>query len=360
MRYAVHMNIIRGIAILCAITAAGCIADPTSPPPDLPPAGTSGVLVVNEGLWRQDNSTLTYYDPASASAVQDYFTLKNPGLRLGDLGNSITVWNGRAYIAVTTSQTIEVVELASGSSLGRVRLGAGNEPRSVVIIDSATAYATTRLDSVVYFDPMSFRNGGGMAVGPAPEGIAYGAGMMFVANSGLGALRRYEPGAGTIAAIDPKSGEVNWTLDLAPNPRVLHFSESANRLYALYGIYDSTGGVAEIDPVEGKILRRWTMGDAWDLAVDDGAGIAYAIGGAGVLAIDLNAPSAPPRILIDSSDWSGAIFYSIAVSPARGDIYIGMTRGFTPVPAEVIIVDRNGSLRGRFQAGIYPGDIAFY
>jgi len=360
MRYAGRINIIRGLAILCAVAVAGCIADPAVPPPDAPPAGTNGVLVVNEGLWRQDNSTLTYYDPASATAVQDYFTLKNPGLRLGDLGNSITVWNGRGYIAVTTSQTIEVVELATGVSLGRVRLGAGNEPRSVVIVDSATAYVTTRLDSVVYFDPMSFRNGGGVAVGPAPEGLAYGAGMVFVANSGLGALRRYEPGAGTIAAIDPRSGTVSWMLGLAPNPRVLHFSDAANRLYALYGIYDSTGGLVEIDPVGRTVVRRWTMSDAWDLAVDDDAGMAYVIGGAGVLAIDLNAPSAAPRVLIDSSDWSGSIFYSIAVSPARGDIYIGMTRGFTPAPAEVIIVDRSGALRGRFTAGIYPGDFAFY
>jgi DNA-binding beta-propeller fold protein YncE len=350
----------RWACMLLALLVAGCIADPSQPPPVVPTAGTNGVLVVNEGIWRQDNSTLTYYDPVDGRVVQDYFTAINPGLRLGDLGNSVVAWNGRAYIAVSTSRTIEVMELASGRSLGRVRLANGNEPRMIAIVDSARGYVTTRSDSVIPFNPMTFTTGPGIAVGPAPEGIAYGAGRLFVANSGLGGLRRGEPGAGTVSVIDPATGARTGSVAIAPNPRVLHVSSVTGRLYALYGLYDSTGGLVELDPATLVERRRWMMHNAWDAAFDDASGSAYVIGGAGVLVIDLNAPAGEPRTLLDSNDWKGTLFYSIAVSPARGDIYLGITRGFTTEPGEAVIIGHDGALKGRFATGIYPGDFAFY
>ena len=93
-----------------ALLVGGCIADPVSGPlPDTVNA-VRGVLVVNEGLWRQDNSTLTFYDPATRTAVQDYFAVRNPGLRIGDTGNDIVVAGSRAYITMTESQNIEVFD----------------------------------------------------------------------------------------------------------------------------------------------------------------------------------------------------------------------------------------------------------
>ena len=182
----------------------------------------------------------------------------------------------------------------------------------------------------------------------------------FVANSGLGALRGNEPGASTVAAIDPATGGSLGSIVIAPNPRVLHLSTTSGRLYVLYGLYDSTGGVVELDPATLTERRRWTMRNAWDAAFDDASGRAYVIGGAGVLAIDLSAPDAPARTLLDSSAWPGTLFYSIALSPARGEIYLGTTHGFTTAPGEVVIVGGDGVVKGRFTAGIYPGDFAFY
>ena len=99
---------------LIGIIVSGCVSDPVVS--GLPPSSDDsvhGVFVVNEGLRRQDNSTLTFYDPNENVAVQDYFAVKNPGLRLGDTGNDILIDGDKAYVTMTESHNIEVMALPS-------------------------------------------------------------------------------------------------------------------------------------------------------------------------------------------------------------------------------------------------------
>src|SRR5438067_805884 len=86
----------RTFLLLCAY-AAGCVSNPVVPPATGQNAAPHGAIVVNEGLFGHDNSTLTVYDPVGGGMIQDFYAQKNPGLRLGDTGNDIVVWGGRAY-----------------------------------------------------------------------------------------------------------------------------------------------------------------------------------------------------------------------------------------------------------------------
>ncbi|MDB5034315.1 MAG: beta-propeller repeat protein [Chlorobi bacterium] len=353
--------IVPSALLALVLLLAGCISDPTLTSPPVVSAGAHGVLVVNEGVWKQDNSTLTFYNPDSGGPVQDYFAARNPGLRLGDLGNSIVTWKGRGYIAVSTSRAVEVIDLATGHSLGRVRLNAPNEPRMIAIIDSATAFVTTFADSVIRFNPMTLATTGSFAVGPAPEGIAYAAGHLFVANSGLGNLRRTEPGAGTISVLDPASGAELAMLPTGTNPLSVHYLPSRGRVYVLARpiLPDTLGAVVEYDPASLREVRRWPVAGGYDMAVDDGRGIIYVMHGEGVARIDPSVAGDNVRGLVQLGE-AGAMFYSIGVEPVSGDIYLGTTNGYSSVPAAVMIYDRAGAFKSRFPCGIYPGDFAFY
>ncbi|MEO5928554.1 MAG: hypothetical protein ABIR47_01360 [Candidatus Kapaibacterium sp.] len=347
--------------LVFALMMAGCISDPAITSPPVVNAGAHGVLVVNEGVWKQDNSTLTFYNPDSGGPVQDYFAARNPGLRLGDLGNSIVAWNGRGYIAVSTSRAVEVIDLATGHSLGRVRLNAPNEPRMITVIDSATAFVTTFADSVIRFNPITLAATGAFPVGPAPEGIAYAAGHLFVANSGLGNLRRAEPKAGTISVLDPASGAELMTLPVGTNPLSVQYLPSRNRVYVLVRpiLPDTLGAVVEYDPVLLREVRRWVVAGGYDMAVDDARGIIYMMRADGVARIDPSVATDGVSNPVRLSD-AGGMFYSIGVEPVSGDLYLGTTKGYSSVPAEVMIFDRAGIVKSRFACGIYPGDFAFY
>jgi DNA-binding beta-propeller fold protein YncE len=315
---------------------------------------------VNEGVWFQDNASLTKYDPATGSAVQDYFAFANPGRRLGDLGNDIVIWKSRAYITVTTSQTIEVLELPSGRSLGRIILPAGSDPRSVVIVDDSTGFVTNlKDDSVVEIDPTALTLGRRIAVGPSPEGIAAVDSLIYVANSGYGILRQEEPGAGTLSVIDIRTGVVRDTVRIGENPQSVRYLRSTRTLYVLYGLPESPGGVAELDPNTLQVGRRWPIDGTRDqIAVDSAHGILYAIGTEGIWRIDPTAAGSSPTLLLASRGYTDLGFYAVGLAPL-GDLYIGYTRGFT-IPGSALVVDRQGNVTATFATGLNPGAFGSY
>lgn len=347
------------LALLFLSGISGCIPDPLAPDRASPDTFiTSGVIVVNEGLWRQDNATLTAYDPVTGVVIQDYFALKNPGLRLGDIANSITAHEGRGYIAVSTSQNVEVIDLRSGSSLGRLHLSAGNEPRQIAFADDKHAYVTTLLDSLIEFDPGSLRVLRSFPTGPAPEGVAVAHGRVFVANSGFGYYRQEEPYAGTLAMYDPSIGRLERSIRIGPNPRAVRYLPLNDRLYVIYGLAFEEGGLVELDPVTFRETRRWNILDPRGLDLDRNAGLAYVIASQGVVRVNLLADGASAEPFIPGSQWPNTIFHSLGVAP-NGLVYLGAVRGYT-TPGEVLIVDHDGTVRDRFPTDLNPKDYAFF
>lgn len=344
------------LALIVATLVASCVADPL--PPSTPDVGgaVTGVLVVNEGVWRQDNATLTLYDPATGIATQDYFALRNPGLRLGDVANSIAVREGRAYVAVSTSRTVEVFDCDSGVSLGRVRLPAGNEPRQIAFAGTS-AFVSCFGDSVAQFDVRTLNLVRTFAAGPAPEGIAVFGGRLFVAISGYGFYRQHEPMAGTVQVFDVVGGGRIGAIEIGPNPRPMIADTARGLLYVLYGLPDSLGGIAEIDARAMMVVRRWPLENTREMALDLRGRIAYATTGQGVMRIDLNDTLTAATVLVAGSQWPGRIFYSLAAAPS-GALYLATLTSYT-LPGEVLVFEA-GTLTRRFPCGVNPGDIGFY
>jgi DNA-binding beta-propeller fold protein YncE len=350
------------ILLMVTLSAAGCVQDPEVPTNSASTGKQArGVLIVNEGLWYQDNSTLSYHDPITGDVVQDYFRLNNPGLRLGDLGNDITISGNRAYIPVTTSQTVEAIELPSVRALGRLVLPPKSDPRHVEIVDDTTGFVSNvNDDAVVEFNPTSMEIRGRIPVGPAPEQLVYAGGRLFVTNSGYGDLRKDEPKAGTISVIDVLGGSESQTIDVGPNAREIVFSKSTGKLYVMYGLFDRPGGVVEIDLRTLRPQRHWEIQSTVAMAFDEVHGRLYVIASNdGVVQIDLNSSTTSPPLFVSSKEYGPLGFYSLGVSPDDGEVYIGFTRGYT-VPAEVLVYDTEGRLLRRFPVGLNPGAFGFF
>ncbi len=349
--------------ILLVILVSGCVSDPgKSEQNDLTGDFSHGILIVNEGLWRQDNSTLTYHNPQTEKVVQDYFGKRNPGLRIGDTGNDIVVRNDRAYIVVSTSRTVEILDLPSGTSAGRVVFPGVGELRYMTIVDDTTAFVTTRDDDIIRFNPASQTVGEHMAVGPSPEGIAYAAGKIFVANSALGALRQEEPKANTVSVIDVSAGIEIAAPEFGHNPWTLHYHPSLGMVYLLSRpLYpDSVGALVEIDPVTVTETRRWEIinsGPA-EMAFNNSERIAYVLGSEGVLKIDLNKSRDIPALIASARSNNTRAFFDIGISPA-GDIYVSDARLYT-TPGSVLVFTPEGRFIRRFQSGLNPGAFGFY
>jgi len=351
-------SIARRLLVLLLPLIAGCVSPPDPAPIIEPPSLGRGVIVVNEGLWRSDAATLTLHNPVTGETIQDWFGVSNPGLRLGDVANGIVIHQGRAYVVVSTSRTVEVLDVVTGRSLGRIHLDEPNELRSVAVLDSAHAYTVSFGDSLFLFDPRTFTVTARTAVGPAPEWVEVAGGLVVVANSGLGTLRQTEPGAGTLYLLDPVTLHRVAEIAVGPNPRMVRLDQTSGLVYVLYGLPGQQGGVVEVNIAARAITNRWTVLDARDLALDSARRRAYVLAGAGVLRIPFDGTA--PVLHIDSSAaGAGGFFYSIGVQPSTGDIYLGTTRGYQPVAATIQVYTLDGAYRTGFNCGVYPGDFGF-
>lgn len=325
-----------------------------------------GVIVVNQGLWRGDNASLTLYSPQTEKAVQNWFVRQNPGQRLGDSGNEVLIWKDRAYVAVSESATIEVLALPEGNSLGRIRLPAGTFPQHIVILNDSTAW-TSNLDddSIIEFNPNTYTTGQRIPVGPAPEGIEVAAGRIFVANSGLGALRRNEPGAGTLSVINLGEKREQKQLHVGGDLRDLHYFPESGKLYAFLGaaLPDTSGsGLAEIDPATLTVQRRWSISGAWDIGFDHGAQQAYIVAEGGIFRLDLAGATTLPELFLPRplSTLSEEVPHGIGVSPFTGEIFVAVARGYYSAPGRVDRYNRQGILLGSFETGLNPTAFGFY
>lgn len=359
------MNI-KYILIAIALLSA-CVKEPTGPEDSLIDfTGDKSAYVLCEGIWNYDNASLTIIDIETNLAVNYYFQKSNPGLRLGDLANDIVIHNNIAYIAVSTTKTIEAIELDSGKSLGRIIFEGKLQPRELAIINDSLGFVTDLYDYSVYgFNPKEMKLlPGKIPVGPAPEGIAHYENYLFVANSGYGDILKNEQGAGTISVIDINAHLELKKIPIADNVLELLVNEKHGKLYACYSKLaseddDSLGGIMEINLNDFKITRHWRS-NALSMTFSLSQDSLFFINEDGVASIELTNKEATIKQLINNTN-KDQHWYSLAVSPHDNSIWIGNAKNYQ-VLGEVLVYDHYFNLLPVeiYQVGINPAKIIFH
>ena len=79
-------------------------------------AFSDGIFIVNEGTFQTGTGTVTFFKPDSNLTQQDIFAAVN-GKPLGNIAQSMTIYNGKAYIVVNNADKVEIVD-----ALARLRL----------------------------------------------------------------------------------------------------------------------------------------------------------------------------------------------------------------------------------------------
>jgi hypothetical protein len=199
---------------------------------------TSGLYVVNNGVWGQNNGSLTYFDYATLKEQQ----LLSGASGLGDTPNDAYTKGDTIFVVGSTENTIFVVNKKDFSIIKRVStteaMGAeeGNTPRHITGYGN-NIYFTTYGGYVGILDAKSLTMSQiKYKVGSAPEGLAVGGTasepILYVANSDYGY------GNASISKIDLSSGTVEEIkYEKIQNPQEI--VALGNELYILdWGHYD--------------------------------------------------------------------------------------------------------------------------
>ncbi len=347
------MNKLILITALLLIFIIGC--SKTNDPLIPPTVNSSGVYVVNEGLFAQNNATLSYKNLEDGTVTNNAYSSANNGNPLGDNANSMTISGSKGYIAVDNSNKVEIINLDNFKSLGFIDLGSNGSPREIYVKDENTAYVTNlNLDQVAKLNLQTKTVTTRINVGSKPEGIRESNGKLFVANSGFGFDN-------TVSVIDMASDMVVITLQVGLNPRIV-LNGLDNFIYVVCtGSYSDTSifsGIYKIDPaantVVDSILVKKNPGEA--CFID--ATTMLVVNSDGAVKVDLTTKSvsATPLILGTTVNSFFGVIHSISFDLFRSVIYCGNPKDFTQ-NGEVVTFDVNGNETGRFNVGLNPGTV---
>ena len=231
------------ISILCLVA---CDPEPVLIPESqaIADAGHTGVYVLSEGLFNNNNSTLAWIDfgtglPDSwdtpSGKSYDCFEKVN-GRRLGDTANDILLYGSRLYIAVNVSSTIEILDAATGRSLRQIPLsnhGKSSEPRYMTA-SGHYVYVCSFDGTVTRIDTLTMKADATLTVGRNPDGICCAAGKLYVSNSG--GLDFDHPDS-TVSVIDLATFSEIKRINVRQNPGSIY--ADGDRVYVVSrGIYD--------------------------------------------------------------------------------------------------------------------------
>ncbi len=199
--------------ILClTLFLQACSKDEVSPAPIAKPA--TGVLVLSEG---GGDSKLGYYNLSSSSFSGDFFRQQN-GSDLGQIGNDMLQYGGKAYIVMNVTGNVTVIDLATGVLLRRIDFVSTNparKPRNA-IAGAGKIFVSAQDGTVSVIDTSALAITQAITVGSNPEQMAISGNKLFVTNSGGFNFPNYDS---TVSVISLSSLTETGKIKVGINPR---------------------------------------------------------------------------------------------------------------------------------------------
>ena len=314
---------------------------------------SGAMFIVNEGNFMYGNATLSSYDTLKRVVQNDLFYKVN-GLPLGDVAESMTIWNSKGYIVINNSGKIYVMDVASGKYTGKIT--GLTSPRHMHFVNNQKAYVTDLYAGIITIvNPTTNLITGSIPCPshPSTEEMVQFGNLLFVS---------CWSGDKTVLVIDTEKDRIvaEITTGLQPCGLVL---DRYDKIWVLCQSLPGNGStniamLQKIDPVT-KMIEKSIGFPATAKPVKlviDGSGenlfflLVNDVHKMSVLADQL--PSKPFLAL------QSKLLYGLGIDPHNGNIYVSDALDYQ----QSGIISRfsaSGNLLDTFKAGIIPGRFCF-
>lgn len=332
-----------------------------------------GVFILNEGNYNSGNSTLSYYYPGE-KRVENGIFLRSNDRKLGDTGQSMTLYNNTLFIAMENSGIVWGIDAETFRVKGQLTAAQTEHminPRFVHIVNEGKAYVSDLYSPyITIFNPTTFQPLGSIHTGqPSANGYSSTENMVQYGNHVFTNCWSY---SNKILAIDTRTDEVTDSIVLGSWQPKSMIVDARGKLWVLTDGGYHTGDESFGDNVPHLYrIDATTLEIEQDQALDtDEAGVQIAaspdksviyIVNNDIYRMGITDEHLPVRPFISApTDSNGRRhkLYAIGVNPHNGEIYVADAVDYAQ-SGTVYRYSAQGELIDRFRTGINPNGFAF-
>lgn len=349
------MKTIRHLLITVSALALISITSCKKDDPEIPGKYERGVLITNEGPFMDGTGTVSYYDTKNKSIENGIFHTVN-NRPLGNIVQSLEVFNKRAYIVVNNAAKVEVAEAGSFESIGVIE--GLTSPRYFLGINSSKGYVSDWAGEIAIIDLNTLAKTGSITAGASPDRMLLDGSKAWVINSAGWSSDS------TVTIIDTQTDTPLQTIVVGDNPSGIVKDANGKIWVICSGKFDwsdpannTTGSVVRIHPDTFTIEARAELDNTYfdaRLAINAAKTKLYFTFTGGLYTIDINSKSD-----LNAAKILNRPYYALGIDPATDEIYTSDPLDYAQ-PGYIFRFDPASSLMiDSVKAGIIPGNFLF-
>ncbi len=349
------------IYILTALTllATGCndMRDIPHEPNWDGTAANARILVLSEGLFNMNNSTLALYSPADKSLDYNIFkSVNNRGL--GDTANDMQRNGDKIWIVVNISSRVEIIDANSFKSVGEIPLfnenGVARQPRHVAF-HSDKAYVSCFDGYVAEIDTATLEILRWVECGRNPDNIVIARNKLYVSNSGGLDNPYYD---NSVSVVDLTSFKQIKRIEVGTNPGSIAADSEGDVYVVSRGDYnDEEYMLHKIDSEIDEVITTFTDINPLNLVIYDDIAYMYSYDYRTKLHWIKTFNCLTDKVISDNFVTDGTEIetpFGINLDRRNGDIYICESYNHV-IWGDVLCFSHNGKLKYRInEIGLNP------
>lgn len=306
-----------------------------------------GVFITNEGNFLFGNSKVSYYDAATGTVVEDLYEPAN-GEPLGDICQSLYIFNGKIYIVVNNSGKVAVVNKSTFTTVATIN--GFTSPRFFLPVSNSKAYVSDLYaDAIAVVDLTTNTISGSIPCQGWTENLVLAYGNAYITNA-------YSD---KVYIVNTATDELTDSIQVGYGPNSI-FEDKYGTLWVLCGGNQSnlSAGLYRIDPLTNVVTNSFVFPSVTDnpqkLCMNGSKDTLYYLNNA-VFRLPVNATTLPATAVIEQGS---AVFYGLGIDPITSQIYVtdaidyvqkGLVSRYSP----------QGTLINSFLVGINPNGFYF-
>ena len=313
----------------------------------------NGVFIACEGNFMYGNGSLSLYNTETQKVTNQLFYARN-NAPLGDVVQSLSVFENQLYIVVNNSGKIYVVDAKTAEYQGTVT--GLTSPRYIHFLSAEKAYISDLYATVLtIFNPGTFEITGKIDLeGHTSEQMVQVGKYVFIS---AWSDDEY------ILIVDTETDELVHKMKVPYQPKDLEVDKNGKLWVLSEGSYEDTNNpqqqpaISRIDPQTftiSQIYRFEANERPACLEINSTADTLYFLN-EGVRKMSIKRRYLPDSVLISSDN---KLFYNLSVNPLNDEIYVTDAIDYTQ-NAMVYRYSEKAELIDSFRVGINPSDFLF-